>query len=284
MAKLVSSSFNQDSACICCGWTNGFTVFNCDPALERFQRPLQQPYEKIEMLYRTNIFAMVNKKTLIIWDDFQVKNIIELEFTHNINCVRIQKDCILVVTQVKAYIYKLLDFSLIRTIDVNSTVDNVGCMSASGIVCIPGKQIGQLQILYDNTLTEFIAHENAVTHTVFNKDGKLLATASERGTIIRVWNSQTGVKLCEFRRGSQCAKIRSIAFSNNLLLVSSNTETLHIYNLDDMTEIKFKIPGDSLCSFSSNGKIVYVFTPQNTFLKYTLNGERIETHTLTPPE
>ena len=35
----------------------------------------------------------------------------------------------------------------------------------------------------------------------------MLATASEKGTLIRVFDSQTGKKLCEVRRGSERAMV-----------------------------------------------------------------------------
>ena len=39
------------------------------------------------------------------------------------------------------------------------------------------------------------------------QDGTMLATASEKGTLIRVFDSQTGKKLCEVRRGSERAMV-----------------------------------------------------------------------------
>jgi hypothetical protein len=39
------------------------------------------------------------------------------------------------------------------------------------------------------------------------QDGTMLATASEKGTLVRVFDSQSGKKLCEVRRGSERAMV-----------------------------------------------------------------------------
>ena len=46
-----------------------------------------------------------------------------------------------------------------------------------------------------------LAHTSELAAVRFSKDGKLLATASTKGTVIRVFNVETGDKLFEFSRG-----------------------------------------------------------------------------------
>ena len=61
----------------------------------------------------------------------------------------------------------------------------------------------------------------------------MLATASDKGTVVRVFSVPDAKKLWQFRRGSQSARIFSINFnlSASLLAVSSDSSTIHIYNL-----------------------------------------------------
>eukprot|EP00879_Flechtneria_rotunda_P020614 GHRR01021692.1.p1 GENE.GHRR01021692.1~~GHRR01021692.1.p1 ORF type:complete len:212 (+),score=67.49 GHRR01021692.1:1304-1939(+) len=64
-------------------------------------------------------------------------------------------------------------------------------------------------------------------------DGKRLATASDKGTLVRVWNTADGQLLQELRRGTEPAHIHSIAFSKHCdwLAVSSDKGTVHVFAL-----------------------------------------------------
>lgn len=64
-----------------------------------------------------------------------------------------------------------------------------------------------------------------------NPDGRLLATASEKGTLIRLLNTETGHPLAEFRRGSDKADIYSLSFDikSTWLAVSSDKPTIHVF-------------------------------------------------------
>ncbi|CAF0816314.1 unnamed protein product [Rotaria sp. Silwood1] len=80
------------------------------------------------------------------------------------------------------------------------------------------------------------AHTNELAAMALNHAATLLATASKRGTLIRVF-STTGLseKLFEFRRGSDTADIHCITFSfdSSFLCVSSDKGTVHLYALRD---------------------------------------------------
>lgn len=70
---------------------------------------------------------------------------------------------------------------------------------------------------------------------MFNHTATKLATASEKGTVIRVFCIPEGQKLFEFRRGmKRCVSISSLAFSADsvFLSASSNTETVHVFKLE----------------------------------------------------
>ena len=69
------------------------------------------------------------------------------------------------------------------------------------------------------------AHDAELSAISLSADGQRLATASEKGTIIRVWDTLSGAKLNELRRGSVKAEIYSIAFneSNAFLAASSSS-------------------------------------------------------------
>lgn len=67
-----------------------------------------------------------------------------------------------------------------------------------------------------------------------NRNGELLATASEKGTLVRVWNTSKGKAVCIFRRGADKAEIRDLQFSKNntFMSVSSDHATIHLFKID----------------------------------------------------
>lgn len=77
------------------------------------------------------------------------------------------------------------------------------------------------------------AHRSPLSCIALNNEGTLLATASETGTIIRVFSLPKGTKLYQFRRGTYPSTIYSMSFNLNstLLCVSSTTDTVHIFRL-----------------------------------------------------
>ncbi|KAK6202397.1 autophagy-related protein 18 [Scheffersomyces amazonensis] len=79
------------------------------------------------------------------------------------------------------------------------------------------------------------AHKAALAAIALSSDGTLLATASDKGTIVRVFSVQTGVKLYQFRRGTYPTRIYSINFSsdNKYVVATSSSETVHIFRLGE---------------------------------------------------
>ncbi len=85
-------------------------------------------------------------------------------------------------------------------------------------------------------------HKGCVLKTSVSIDGKLLATASEKGTIIRI--HKTGVDsdfasgpllYKEFRRGSRPSHIHQLLFNKDstLLVCVGDSDTIHIFRTDD---------------------------------------------------
>lgn len=89
-------------------------------------------------------------------------------------------------------------------------------------------------------VTVIRAHRSPLIKVELNEDGTLLATTSNRGTLVRVFAVPSGTLLYEFRRGSYHTRVYSLAFSlgSKLLCVSSATQTVHIYRLDASQRVK----------------------------------------------
>lgn len=92
-------------------------------------------------------------------------------------------------------------------------------------------------LLYDLNKMEEVAviqaHQAPLSYIAINSDGTLMATSSEKGTVIRIFSIPDGKKLYQFRRGSMPARIYCMSFNatSTLLCVSSATETVHVFKL-----------------------------------------------------
>ena len=85
------------------------------------------------------------------------------------------------------------------------------------------------------------AHNSPLAAVRFSADGAKVATASEKGTVIRVFSVPNAEKLFEFRRGvKRCVSINSMVFNEDatLLACASNTETVHVFKLDASSAVK----------------------------------------------
>lgn len=250
--QLLFLGFNQDFGCFCCGTNNGFRVYNCDPFKETFCRGFDNGgIGIVEMLFRCNILAIVGggpaprypPSKVMIWDDHQGKCIGELSFRSQVRAVRLRRDRVVVTLELKVLVYNFADLKLLHQIETLPNPKGLVALSSSAestVLACPGLHPGQIRIeLYDRRQTKFIsAHNNALSCLTLSLDGKRLASASEKGTLVRVWNTTDGQLLQELRRGADPACIHSLALSRGCewLAVSSDKGTVHVFALSEAVQ------------------------------------------------
>lgn len=109
------------------------------------------------------------------------------------------------------------------------------CCLNQDIVVFPGRTPGHIQVseLATGNVSIIPAHSSALRALSISQDGSIIASASEQGTLIRLWSVGSCAKLGEYRRGIDPATIFSIAMSpsNAFLSVTSDKGTLHIFDL-----------------------------------------------------
>eukprot|EP00619_Florenciella_sp_RCC1007_P009239 CAMPEP_0205908176 /NCGR_PEP_ID=MMETSP1325-20131115/3034_1 /ASSEMBLY_ACC=CAM_ASM_000708 /TAXON_ID=236786 /ORGANISM="Florenciella sp., Strain RCC1007" /LENGTH=433 /DNA_ID=CAMNT_0053274345 /DNA_START=49 /DNA_END=1350 /DNA_ORIENTATION=- len=246
--ELLYLGFNQDHGCFACGMDNGFRIYNCEPFKETFRRAMKGGIGIVEMLFRCNLLALVgggrNPKfppnIVKIWDDHQNRAIGELMFRSEVKAVKLRRDRVVVVLLHKIYVYR---FSDLKLLDQISTLKNPKglialCPDASNVVlACPGVTKGNVRVeLYDMRKSSIIpAHESELAQIALNLDGTRLATASDKGTLIRVFDTHTGDILKELRRGMDRAVIHCVTFNktSDFLACSSDKGTVHIFALGD---------------------------------------------------
>ncbi|KAK3007856.1 hypothetical protein RJ639_014585, partial [Escallonia herrerae] len=246
--SLLHLSFNQDYACFAAGTDNGFRIYDCDPYRELFRRDFDQGggIRIVDMLFRCNILALVGggpdpqypPNKVMIWDDHKGECIGELTFRSEVRAVRLRRDRIVVVLEQKIFVYNFADLNLLHQIETVVNPKGLCAVShASGLfvlVC-PGVRKGEVRVEnYMSQRTKYIvAHDSGIACFSLTQDGQLLATASTKGTLLRIFNTNDGTLLQEVRRGADRAEIYSLAFSSTAqwLAVSSDKGTVHVFSL-----------------------------------------------------
>ncbi|KAK9055816.1 hypothetical protein SSX86_026901 [Deinandra increscens subsp. villosa] len=252
-------SFNQDNGCFACGINQGFRIYNCDPFREIFRRDFDNGggVGIVAMLFRCNILALVGGgpqpqyplNKVMIWDDHQGRCIGELSFRSEVRGVRLRRDRIIVVLEQKIFVYNFTDLKLLQQIETFGNPKGLCEVSQSSanfvLVCL-GLRKGQVRVEhYSSKRTKFIlAHDSRIACFALAQDGNMLATASNKGTLVRIFNTHDGTLLHEVignlvkfiddvRRGADRAEIYSLSFSPTAewLAVSSDKGTIHVFSV-----------------------------------------------------
>ena len=103
------------------------------------------------------------------------------------------------------------------------------------VLVLPAQSVGQVALipLPSGSKRVLRAHNSTLRCLGLSSSGTLLATASEQGTLIRVFDTRTLDQIAEFRRGVEKAVIFGLAFSDGgrWLACTSDKGTIHVFDL-----------------------------------------------------
>lgn len=212
------------------------------------------------MLYKTNILALVgggiypkfsiNKIT--IWDNHQDKIISQIRFNSEVIKVKIRKDVIIGALQDRIYIINIIT---LETIDILETYNNpqgifsISYTSNELLIAFPyAKTKGKVQLenffltLEESQKNEqkiINAHESKIAYISMNNEGTILATASDKGTLIRIFLiSRSDHPISVLRRGKKNVKMNCLVFdlNNEIIGCTSDVGTTHVFNITEINK------------------------------------------------
>lgn len=239
-------TFNQDYSFFIIGTDRGFKVYSTLPQLkENLERNLDGGIGTVEIQGKSNIMALIGggenpkyaSNKLIIWDDYQNKILTEVRCSSKVLNVKLRKDYVFIVCEMKICIYDFITYQNIDSIKTYINPKGIIAMNDDEqIVCsYPSVTKGYVNVkTFDNYRTILIcAHENMINALALNPKGNLLATASMKGTLIRVFDTNRGILLQELRRGAERVEIYELSFDrySRFLACSSSKGTIHIFSL-----------------------------------------------------
>jgi len=224
------------------------------------------------MLFCTSLIALVgaadqpqsSPRKLQIVNTKRQSMICELLFPSSILAVKLNRKTLGIVLETEIYIYDISNMRLLHVIETTPNPEAICALSPSAdnsYLAYPSpvpspttpianqaatappssatpsqQQSGDVLLFSTRSLTVanvIQAHKSPISFLSINSAGTLLATASDKGTVIRVWSIPGAEKLYQFRRGTREARIYSINFNvvSTLLAVSSAHDTVHIFKL-----------------------------------------------------
>ncbi|GAT21415.1 autophagy-related protein 18 [Aspergillus luchuensis] len=203
--------------------------------------------------------------------------ICELTFPTTVLAVKLNRKRLVIVLEDQIYLYDIQTMKLLYTIETSPNPNALCALSPSSDNCYLAYPLPQKAppstfqppahappgtthvtptsgevLIFDTLKLEAInvieAHRSPLACITLNSDGTLIATASDKGTIIRVFSVPDGRKLYQFRRGSIPSRIYSMSFNttSTLLCVSSSTETIHLFKLSLQSQSPDATPSSPL--------------------------------------
>lgn len=266
--ELLFINFNQDYSCISVGTKNGYKIYNCDPFGKCYSK-MEGGIGIVEMLFCTSLVALVgageqpafSPRRLQITNTKRQSTICELTFSTSILAVKLNRKRLIVVLEEQIYVYDISNMKLLHTIETSPNPQAICALSPSNENCyiaypsptssssssyatndkygslgappVANGDVYVFDALSLQVVNSVQAHKSPVSCISMNSEGTMLATASDKGTVIRVFSIPNAQKLFQFRRGSYPARIFSLSFNlvSTLLCVSSDTETVHIFRV-----------------------------------------------------
>lgn len=185
--------------------------------------------------------------SVLLWSKEDQLGMKHIEFDSKIVEILFNSELLIVMLHTKTYVFKFPSLLCIDQIDTWYNAKGLGAVSTDDkpknkLMILPHINIGEI-ILHFYWMGEVVEHTIAAHVTnlsalAVNSSGTLIASASKRGTIIRIFSADGGNCLQELRRGIGEATINDLVFhpSMNILAWGSNHGKVHLFEIKESVD------------------------------------------------
>eukprot|EP00754_Rhynchopus_humris_P041571 Rhum_TRINITY_DN25128_c0_g1::Rhum_TRINITY_DN25128_c0_g1_i1::g.181171::m.181171/K17908/WIPI, ATG18; autophagy-related protein 18 len=247
-------TFNQDSSCLAVGTDDGYTIYTTDPFRRCYEKKIEGGMRIVSMLFRTSLLAIVGAGTthsprqLQLFNTLENQSMCDISFEDSVLSVKLSKKRLVVILERCLHVFDLNRMAPVHIIDTDCNPKGIGALSMNdehGVLAYPkgvtpgSGDVMVVEAMSGKTVHVVRAHKTVLSAIALSSDGTKLATASTKGTVIRVFgiSSQGRTEaplLYALRRGSSAASVYSLSFAPDarLLVCTSNKPTVHIWRAD----------------------------------------------------
>uniref|UniRef100_A0A0E0K654 Autophagy-related protein 18 n=1 Tax=Oryza punctata TaxID=4537 RepID=A0A0E0K654_ORYPU len=249
--QILCASFNQENSLFYVGTKDGFRIFDAHTGKLCYEKNIGG-IGNMEMYFRSNILAIVgtgeqpvlSPRCLRLIDTIAGVTKKDLNFKTSVLAVRLSRKRLVVVLQDRTFIYDVNSTTILEEIETVPNTKGLCAFAPNSEACylaIPASTSKGSALVYKTSEPELIcqidAHQSPLAAMAFSSNGTYLATASGKGTIIRVYLVAQATKSHSFRRGTYPSTIYSLSFGPSddlpdVLVATSSSGSLHMFFLD----------------------------------------------------
>ncbi|KIW04503.1 uncharacterized protein PV09_04259 [Verruconis gallopava] len=241
--------FNQDETIFAVGTEDGFRLYESATGKLVLAKDLEGSVKFASVLSSSRYVALIgggpapaySPNKFVLWESetgtepFKIEyNMIPIRacLTDSYYCTVFESGVVLYELDAHAH-----NNTAERRVGIYETAPNCFglCQLGSRKLVMPGRSKGQIQIvdLATKAISILPAHESPIRMFTMNREESILATAGEKGTLIKLWSTEQEAFLMQFRRGLEQAQIFSIAFSpsGDQMAVTSDKSTIHVFEM-----------------------------------------------------
>jgi len=250
--RLLNYSFNQDYSCFVAGTTKGFRAFSSSPVSEVKRRNMPFGVSLVRMLFKTALFPLCTlpadehknvSHKIQVWDEQKAKFIAELRSKSEVKGIALIREIVVMACEKVLYVYRADNLAVMLTINTASNENGLCAISSAGkpwVLATLDDPPGSVRVQVGEDEKEcftFQAHKTPVRALTINAQGTLIATASEYGTVIKVFyrsGTNQWSLLHELRRTVTQATVTSLAFreDDRFLAVACSAGAVTIFRID----------------------------------------------------